>query len=97
MKFFALRANPTSPTASGLENEHRAAHDQWVLGCPLAEGKNINFDVFLRLLASFSEFWRSFFRALGILMPPFWIHFGGLGTSRRALDGQLGPGVARIN
>ena len=48
-------------------------------------------------LGSFSEFWRSFFGALGLLMLPFWIHVGGLGTSRRALDGQLGPGVARIS
>ena len=95
LKFFALRANPTSPTASGLENEHRAAHDQWVLGCPLAEGKNINFDVFLRLLAEFalaglvgqvsgSPWLRGvpFFEALGLRRPPFLFYFGGLGASR---------------
>ena len=124
LKFFALRANPTSPTASGLENENRAAHDQWVHGCALAEGKNINFDVFLRLLAEFAlaglvgqvsgspwlrgvpflrpwgseglHFW-FILRSRGLRRPPFLVHFGGLGASRRALGGQLGPGVARIN
>ncbi len=95
MKFFALRANPTSPTASGLENENRAAHDQWVCGCALAEGKNINFEVFLRLLAEFalaglvgqvsgSPWLRGvpFFEALGLRRPPFLVHFGGLGASQ---------------
>ena len=46
MKFFALRANPTSPTACLPEG-------WWVRGCASAEENKINFDILLWLLAEF--------------------------------------------
>ena len=65
------------------------------MGPGLAEGKNINFDVFLRLLAEFAlaglvgqvsgSPWLlgvPFFEALGLRRPPFLVCFGGLGASR---------------